>query len=193
MKKEPLKIESKTLKKEPLKTEKMVGLNEVNKETNYLALATNFLEVIKQAYRQDKIAHEIIKDLADRKRNSYNKKNLLEVDGLLVRKEYSEQVYVLRLFRKTTIELNPYSEYTEFIGIDKTADLVTRNFYCYRLTKMIHLIGFKHVPNAIETAKVFLENIFRLYEFPKVITTDRGSDKFLEELLKFIGIEINQL
>jgi len=78
------------LKKEPLKTEKMVGFNEVNKETNYLALATNFLEVIKQAYRQDKIAHEIIKDLTDRKRNSYNKKNLLEVDGLLVRKEYSE-------------------------------------------------------------------------------------------------------
>jgi len=90
LKNEPLKIESKTLKKEPLKTEKMVGFNEVNKETNYLALATNFLEVIKQAYRQDKIAHEIIKDLTDRKRNSYNKKNLLEVDGLLVRKEYSE-------------------------------------------------------------------------------------------------------
>jgi len=80
----------KILKKEPQKTEKIVGFNEVNNEKSYLALATNFVDVIKQSYRKDKIAQEIIKDLADSKRNNYNKKNLLEIDGVLVRKENPE-------------------------------------------------------------------------------------------------------
>jgi len=41
---------------------------------------------------------------------------------------------------------------------------------CDKLTKMIHLWVFKHVPNAIETAEVFLRDIFRHHGFPKVIT-----------------------
>jgi len=45
------------------------------------------MDDIKQAYRQDKMAQEIIKDLVEDTRNNYNKKHWLEVDGLLVRKE----------------------------------------------------------------------------------------------------------
>jgi len=45
---------------------------------------------------------------------------------------------------------------------------------CDKLTKMIHLIGFKHVPNANENANAFLKEIYRLHGFPKVVTTDRG-------------------
>jgi len=41
-----------------------------------------------------------------------------------------------------------------------------------RLTKMIHLVGFRHVPTAKETAVAYLQNIFKLHGFPKEITTD---------------------
>jgi len=40
------------------------------------------------------MTQEIIYDLADNSWNNYNKKHWLEVDGLLVRKENLEQVYV---------------------------------------------------------------------------------------------------
>jgi len=61
-----------------------------------------------------------------------------------------------------------------------------------KLTKMIHLWVFKHVPNWIETAEVFLRDIFRHHGFPKVITADRGTQftsPVWEELLKFFGTE----
>jgi len=79
----------------------MVGFNEVYRETNYLALTTNFVIYIKQAFRKDKMVQETIKDLADSNRNIYNKKHWLEIYGLLVRKENQEKVYVPMLFRKT--------------------------------------------------------------------------------------------
>jgi len=63
---------------------------------------------------------------------------------------------------------------------------------CDKLTKMIHLWVFKHVPNWIETAEVFLRDIFRHHGFPKVITADRGTQftsPVWEELLKFFGTE----
>jgi len=66
--------------------------------------------------------------------------------------------------------------------------------YCDKLTKMIHLIGLKHVPNANETADVFLREIYRLHRFPKVVTTDRGvqfTSQVWKELLEFIGTEVN--
>jgi len=47
-----------------LKTDKLVVFDDVDGETSYLALATNFVDDIKQAYRHDKIAQEIIEDLA---------------------------------------------------------------------------------------------------------------------------------
>jgi len=57
---------------------------------------------------------------------------------------------------------------------------------------MIHLIKFKHVLNANETANVFLKEIYRLHGFPKVVTTDRGvqfTSQVWKELLEFFGTE----
>ena len=53
----------------------MVGFDDIEGEASYLALATNFVDDIKQAYRQDKMAQEIMKDLAEEIRNNYNKKH----------------------------------------------------------------------------------------------------------------------
>jgi len=66
---------------------------------------------------------------------------------------------------------------------------------CYdKLTKMIHLTGFKHIPTAIETASAFLKDVFRLHGFPKVITTDRGTQftsQVWGELLEFFEAEVS--
>jgi len=59
---------------------------------------------------------------------------------------------------------------------------------------MIHLIGFKYVPNTTETADAFLREIYRLHGFPKVVTTDRGvqfTSQVWKELLEFFGTEVN--
>ena len=45
-----------------LKPDQLIGFDDVDGEASYLALATNFMDDIKQAYRQDKMAQEIIKD-----------------------------------------------------------------------------------------------------------------------------------
>ena len=120
-----------------LKPDQLVGFDDVDGEASYLALATNFMDDIKQAYRHDKMAQEIIKDIAEDTRNNYNKKHWLEVNGLLVRKENPEHVYVPTTFRKTIIQLNNDSEYSGNLGIDKTSDLVSRNFYWPRIRKDI--------------------------------------------------------
>lgn len=44
-----------------------------------------------------------------------------------------------------------------------------------RFSKMIHLIPFKEIPTAEETAKAFLKEIFKLHGLPQDIYTDRGS------------------
>ena len=44
-----------------------------------------------------------------------------------------------------------------------------------RFSKMIHLIPFKEIPSAEETAKAFIKNIFKLHGLPADIYTDRGS------------------
>ena len=44
-----------------------------------------------------------------------------------------------------------------------------------RFSKMIHLIPFKEIPSAEESAKAFLKNIFKLHGLPVDIYTDRGS------------------
>jgi len=248
------------------------GFDEVEGEASYLAMATNFVDEIKQAYGKDHMAQEIFRDLADKKKNNYNKQHWMKLNGLIVRKENPEQVYVPTVYRRTIIKLNHDSEFAGHLGIDKTTDLITRNFYwpkmrydiagyvkackicstekdsrhkaygtavrvpvadmpwqevqidfitdlpvkgkertpegtitttlrtgcimvcCDRLTKMIHLIGFKHLPTAIETSRAFLREIYRLHGFPKVITTDRGTQftsKVWEELLDFFGTELN--
>jgi len=59
------KTESKEFNKDSLlKTDKLLVFDDVDGETSYLALATNFVDDIKQAYRHDKMAQEIIEDLA---------------------------------------------------------------------------------------------------------------------------------
>jgi len=119
------KTEGKEFDKDSLlKPDQLVGFDDVDGEASYLDLATNFVDDIKQAYRQDKMAQEIIKDLAEDTRNNYNKKHWLKVDGLLVRKENPEQVYVPTTFRNTIIQLNHDLEYAGHLGINKTSDLV---------------------------------------------------------------------
>ncbi len=58
-----------------------------------------------------------------------------------------------------------------------------------RFSKMIHLIPFKKIPDAKETADAFLKNIFKLHGLPSDIYSDRGSQftsalwkEFLEKL-----------
>jgi len=50
-----------------------------------------------------------------------------------------------------------------------------------RFSKMIHLIPFKDIPNSIQTAKAFINNIYKLHGLPYDIITDRGS-QFTSEL-----------
>lgn len=62
--------------------------------------------------------------------------------------------------------------------------------YCNKLTKLI----LKNVPNVIETENALLKDMFRLYGFLKVITTDQRtqfSSQEWEELLEFFGTEVN--
>jgi len=73
---ETKKTEGKEFPKDRLlKPDQLVRFDDVDGEASYLALATNFVDDIKQANRQDKMAREIIKDLADDARNNYNKKH----------------------------------------------------------------------------------------------------------------------
>ena len=44
-----------------------------------------------------------------------------------------------------------------------------------RFSKMIHLIPFKNIPTAEETAEAFLKNIFRIHGLPSDIYSDRGT------------------
>jgi len=119
------KTEGKEFDKDSLlKPEQLLGFDGVDGEGSYLALTTNFVDDIKQDYRQDKMTKEIFKDLAEDSRNNYNKMHWLEVDGLLGRKENPEQVYASTTIRKTIIQLNHDSEYAGHLGIDKTSDLV---------------------------------------------------------------------
>jgi len=44
-----------------LRPEQLQGIDEVEGETSYLAIATNFVDEIKQAYAEDRMAQEILK------------------------------------------------------------------------------------------------------------------------------------
>jgi len=56
----------------------------------------------------------------------------------------------------------------------------------HRFSEMIHLIPFKQIPDAKQTAKAFMNNIFKLLGLPQDIYTDRGS-KFIY-ILYFIHL-----
>jgi len=68
----------------------MVGFDDVDGEASNLALVINFVNDIKKTYRQDKMAQEIFKNLAEDSKNKYNKTYWLEINGLLERKNYEK-------------------------------------------------------------------------------------------------------
>ena len=43
-----------------------------------------------------------------------------------------------------------------------------------RFSKMIHLIPFKQIPDAKQTAKAFMNNVYKLHGLPYDMYTDRG-------------------
>jgi len=86
------------------------------------------------------------------------------------------------------------------ISMDFVTDLPSSDGYtCIlvvvdRLTKMCHLIPFKGIPSAVDTALAFVNNIFRLHGLPSSILSDRGSQftsKFFQALCSSLGISLN--
>jgi len=63
-----------------------------------------------------------------------------------------------------------------------------------KLTKMIHLTGFKHLPTARESARAYLRDVFKLHGFPLGITTDRGTQftsQLWKKLMEFFNVEVH--
>ena len=61
-----------------------------------------------------------------------------------------------------------------------------------KLTKETHFILIKSTYNAINTADIFIKEIFRLHGIPKIVVTDRDT-KFTSNLWKslFAGMDTN--
>ena len=85
------------------------------------------------------------------------------------------------------------------ISMDFITDLPSSNGYsCIlvvvdRLTKMCHLVPFKNIPSAVETAHAFVDNIVRLHGLPSSIISDRGSQftsKFFQAVCSSLGINL---
>eukprot|EP00833_Pecoramyces_ruminatium_P000433 jgi/Orpsp1_1/1174465/evm.model.c7180000050226.1 len=60
-------------------------------------------------------------------------------------------------------------------GLPNSKGFTTLMVVVDRFSKMIHLIPFKDVPNAQQTAKAFMKYIYKLHGFPSDIYTDRGT------------------
>jgi len=61
-----------------------------------------------------------------------------------------------------------------------------------RFSKMIHLIPFKQIPDAKQTAKAFITNIFKLHGLPCDMYTDRGSQftsALWKEVMEYLNIK----
>jgi len=241
----------------------------------FVATDTGFVSEIKQAYHSDDLASTILHDVLEVQGNNDNKKKWVVIDGLIIRKKRPEQVYIPFELRKMVMRLCHDSESAGHLGIEKTLDLVARNYFwpkmakdvegyvkacsicnckkdsthapfgtavrapildlpwqeiqidfitdlpikvrnstssvegnsqeevrragCImvtsdKLTKFIHLSGFRHLPSAAETAKSFLRDIFRLHGCPKEITTDRGTQftsNLWKDILKLLGCRLN--
>jgi glycosylphosphatidylinositol phospholipase D len=57
---------------------------------------------------------------------------------------------------------------------------------------MIHLVPFKDIPNAAQTAKAFINSIYRLHGLPYDIITDRGTQftsDLWQEFLLILGVQ----
>jgi len=86
----------------------------------------------------------------------------------------------------------------DIISVDFITDLPKSSNYTTivnivdNFSKMVHLIPFAGLPNAEDTANLFLSNIFRLHGLPSVIVSDRGTQftsSFWRNLLKNLGIQ----
>ncbi len=85
------------------------------------------------------------------------------------------------------------------IAMDFITDLPSADgFTCIfvvidRLTKMCHLIPFKGIPSAVETAHSFIDYVFRLHGLPSSIISDRGTQftsKFFQALCSSLDISL---
>ena len=260
-----LKVSKELSETSLLQPSQLEGFND-DKEC-YFAMETNFIDDLKQCYLQDETACQILKDLEV----PIQDYPWTLSDGLLVRSKHPEQVYVPNQLRLLVIKLNHDAPTAGHLGVDKTYDILKRNFYwnnmrqdvesfirsccvckamksdhhapygsmvriplpelpwqhlqidfitdlpsrprnstssfdpsnpnhhqgtimvtsCY-LTKMIHLVGFKHLPTARDTATAFLNHIFKLHGFPLSIVTDRGTQfdsRLWSQLMEFFNID----
>jgi hypothetical protein len=63
-----------------------------------------------------------------------------------------------------------------------------------RLTKMTHFISCTKTITGEETAKLFMDNIYRIHGFPNDIVSDRGTQftsNFWRENFQLLGLKIN--
>jgi len=61
-----------------------------------------------------------------------------------------------------------------------------------RFSKMIHLIPFKQIPDAKQTAKAFMNNVYKLHGLPYDMYTDRGpqfTSALWKEFMKLLNIK----
>jgi hypothetical protein len=84
------------------------------------------------------------------------------------------------------------------VGVDFVVSLPTTQtgydaicVFVDRLTKMVHLCPCKSTCTAVETAELFINNIFRLHGMPSSFVSDRGSvftSEFFKHLCKVLQI-----
>jgi len=103
----------------------------------YVSMSITFIIIIiKEACKTDELAVEITNDLAEEGDNN-NKKWWMEINGLLVRRENPDQIYVQATLRKMLIKLQHDSEYAGHLGVKKTCELVKRNYFWLGMSKDI--------------------------------------------------------
>ena len=80
-----------------------------------------------------------------------------------------------RLLSPLSTPDRPWSDISmDFIvELPKSKDMTTIMITVDRLTKMVHFIPFRCLPNASIAADVFISNIFKLHSFPYFIISDR--------------------
>eukprot|EP00833_Pecoramyces_ruminatium_P004536 jgi/Orpsp1_1/1178568/evm.model.c7180000065884.1 len=112
-----------------LKPEQFV--DEELEEVCYLIIEGEFVGELRAAIRRDKLGKEILDDYKlYPERETPIKKQWLVEEGLIFRKKNPDQIYVPQELRYDAIKLNHDSDTAGHLGIEKTFDLVQRNYYC---------------------------------------------------------------
>ena len=110
-----------------LRPDQLKGFDDDVEDDCFAIIETGFVEDLKQSYKKDKLAKEVLEE-QDNPLLSKNKKWMV-VGDLVVRKENLEQVYVPQELRKTILQLYHDSEYSGHLGVKKTYDLIIRYYY----------------------------------------------------------------